>query len=329
MACTSAQWSVAGVCRMRSERRVRDWGLDEGKGDSTRRGKLGGGGCLASLEPAGRVIGGAVVREASHERVLCPTTDQQCSQDALQFKGIFIRYLGVLLDLAARVPSAAAALGGARVLRRLADFVHSNAESVWSAWRHRPHCLLASTACCSVLARLQELNGSGCAIFLVAGTRRRAQPLRRWVWAKWRQHFPCLARRGSACEFFVLIYFCFCFCRVSLALVHGFVVGEVHCAISTSCVLLPVVGHDCLKTHAIALQHCPWRSHGGGSNICSRCVARRHANSLPNCKIVLLVGESDYRGIRTRAIALVELVEMYATNLVLDILAMRAKQTGG
>ena len=57
---------------------------------------------------------------------------RECSQDALQFKGVFIRYLGVVLDLAHREPAAATALGGEDKLATWQAFVLNNAESIWS-----------------------------------------------------------------------------------------------------------------------------------------------------------------------------------------------------
>ena len=57
---------------------------------------------------------------------------KQCSQDELQFKGVFVRYLGMLLDLAHREPAAVAPLGGEAALERWSGFVESNAEAIWT-----------------------------------------------------------------------------------------------------------------------------------------------------------------------------------------------------
>ena len=57
---------------------------------------------------------------------------RECSQDAVQFKGVFIRYLGLVLDLAHRKTEAGAALGGSAKLARWAGFVLTNAESIWN-----------------------------------------------------------------------------------------------------------------------------------------------------------------------------------------------------
>jgi predicted alpha-1,6-mannanase (GH76 family) len=57
---------------------------------------------------------------------------QECSQDALQFKGVFVRYLGMLLDLAHRLPAAVGPLGGESQLQRYKSFVQTNADSIWN-----------------------------------------------------------------------------------------------------------------------------------------------------------------------------------------------------
>ena len=57
---------------------------------------------------------------------------QQCSQDALQFKGVFMRNLATLVDLAQRNQTAKMILGGSQAITRYESFIHSNAEAIWT-----------------------------------------------------------------------------------------------------------------------------------------------------------------------------------------------------
>ena len=60
----------------------------------------------------------------------------QCSQDELQFKGVFFRYLVLLAELATADPAALQLIGGQAVLDRWHAFVAANAEVIWTraAW---------------------------------------------------------------------------------------------------------------------------------------------------------------------------------------------------